>query len=117
MKESMFEWIKCVSIISEDKWCNLKTTIPIRLACCGCVPVLKNQYVLLLGGLTDGAKGCNDIWIYNVKTKSFQKSKIKTPQNLQLRMKRKINWQYLDMSGWSGKHQTLVFIYLLLNIL
>ncbi len=79
----------CEYDINNNFWYVLDTKLPTPFIPCGCISILHDQYVLLMGVKDDNA-GINfnniwslkqdDIWIYSVRSKKFKKSDIKCPR-------------------------------------
>ena len=66
--------------ILTDEWSKSDIKLPSKLCRFGCVSVIDDQYVIICGGETKGRGNVDDIWIYDVKHKTFRKSNIKCPK-------------------------------------
>ena len=62
--------------INAQKWSTLNCKIPKPLHRFGCVPILNDEYIILIGG-----NWTDDIYIYSVRNKTFSKSSVKCPKN------------------------------------
>ena len=64
-----------------NKWRLMSAELPTRGICnMGCIAVLHEQYILLLGGDDFTHQFCDEIWIYSVRKQSFKKSSVKCPE-------------------------------------
>ena len=67
----------CEYDIMNDIWKVSDIKLPTKLCRFGCVSVVNNQFIILLGGQSLNFKHTDDIWIYCVKSKTFRKSGVK----------------------------------------
>ena len=64
----------------DETWKVLDVKLPTKLYGFGCVSVLNDKFIILLGGSKGVNRNTDDIWIYCVGTKTFTKSNIKCPK-------------------------------------
>ena len=67
----------CEYDIKNDRWKVLGFILPEKLYGFGCVSVLDDQFIVLLGGKSALSIEDDDIWIYCVGSERFTKSKVK----------------------------------------
>ena len=72
--------------IKQNVWTKMDVKLPEKKAHVGCISVLNGQYLLLLGGMSKAQKESkrpckydDEIWILNVKDKTFKESNVKCP--------------------------------------
>ncbi len=61
-------------------WCELKITLPVKLAGFGVVSTKNEQYIIILGGSISLGEGSDNIFIYDIIKNKFMISKIKCPE-------------------------------------
>ena len=66
--------------IKANKWSSMSIQLPTERCNMGCISVLNDQYILILGGDDFTHGPCDDIWIYSVAKRIFKKSPVKCPQ-------------------------------------
>ena len=68
----------CEYDVVRNAWNALRIAMPEHLYNFGCTSAIRNQYVLIFGGMSLRDR-IDDIWIYSVKDQIFIKSKVKCP--------------------------------------
>ncbi len=70
----------CEYDILSNKWNLLNTKMPHPSSEFGITSIIKDQYVLLIGGTKDVWNQHDEIWIYSVRDQKFKNSSIKCPR-------------------------------------
>ncbi len=70
----------CEYDILSNKWNLLNAKMPHPSSEFGIAPIIRDQYILLIGGTKDVWDSHDEIWIYSVRDQKFKNSSIKCPR-------------------------------------